>query len=222
MGYKRGESLRRYVERAAKRGGSSAVMAPDEAALRRLWGACATDLERVVLVAAAGWGLRSDELRHLCVEWWDASGAIRIPTFCACPRCHPTDREREWSPKTAAGVRDVDVSASPMSMETFSRFFAASDRVRLSQQQLNRLVRRLYRRAGLPEPDGGPLGINGQPVHALRAAAAKRLGKIVNNPEILCGLLGWGDLQLAKTYIVPDAKKPPGDLWEPAGSSASR
>lgn len=153
---------------------------------------------------------RSGELLHFNPDWVDRERKIiQIPYRdpCTCRYCQERAQDlaethneltyddalgRYWNPKYRASVRAIPYGWSARGVDVVETFVDEVGQLSMAQSTLNRRVKDLQERAGVP----GRLY-----PHALRAAAGFFWAEKGLEALYLQALMGWEDMRVADRYI---------------------
>lgn len=172
----------------AKRG-VSARLALKQDEMNRLWKCCETWEDQVLIGMALFCGMRIGEVIHAKGIWiTDEHIVIPLSQPCHCKYC--ASRGGVWKPKTKAGSRRIPI-AKPLDKPLRQYFAKAPEGLNITRQCGWQRVKRLAKRAGLPELTP----------HALRASAATLYALNGFNAAELCLIMGWTDIAMAWHYI---------------------
>lgn len=162
-------------------GSKEDALEPEER--ERLFHACETPDEKVVIFCLAWLGLRVGELVQLRASWISFQHAqIRIPP-----------QQGEWKPKSPAAARTIPFGWLPDRGDLIKSYFIVHDRLPFeSVMTVRRWVHRIADRAKI-----------GQRVypHSLRATAAMCLAERGISAQGLRNLFGWKNLETAESYV---------------------
>ena len=175
----------------AKRGASE-QHALDDAAVTRLWNACATLEDKVLIGLTMMCGMRISEATHLQGDWIRTSDfdteIIVPPTMeCGCFECRGLGY---WKPKSKAGARAIPV---PEAFEKYLLEFITHQPKGLGfvRQTGWRKVKILAIVAKIPYLNP----------HALRATAATNYAKAEFSAIELCYIMGWSRIEIGAHYL---------------------
>ncbi|MEZ3118193.1 tyrosine-type recombinase/integrase [Halobaculum sp. MBLA0147] len=173
------------------------------------------EAEFVVQLAGRA-GLRRGEIAHFSPDWIDTRRElIEIPAHDPCTkgeegepcgycaraaqrkasrREDATILDEQWEPKTKHGARAIPYDWHE-DLEAAVLRYGMDGGYEKSVHAITRRVKKSARYAdGLDEDDVYP--------HALRATAATRFAYQGLSPAALCGIMGWGDMQMAAKHVL--------------------
>jgi integrase len=180
---------------------------------------------RFVVLVAGRLGMRAGEIAHMREGWVDwRRNLIDIPRHQPCDDgrdgglCGYCLRKAEqktghgdepsleeakqsmWSPKTAAGAREIPFGAAPRAEIVIEQFFDRFGAWPHTRQSINRRVDRAAEQAADIHPgDVYP--------HALRATAASRFAARGLDVFSLKNVMGWSCLSTAQCYVADSGER---------------
>lgn len=176
------------------------------------------DFEARFVIYAAGYlGMRAGEIAHFSTDWiyWP-NRMIEIPRYDKCEKgkdggpcgyCRTRAEdyvesndvtmekalEKRWEPKTSASVRSIPFDFDPRIELLIERFADRYDGFPKSKATVNRRVEAAMEESDIDEKIYP---------HSLRATAATLHASRGVSPYSLMSLMGWVDMETARTYVA--------------------